>query len=222
MMRKRIIALATVFFTGAMFLKTAAKPTKADRSTKVITKTIVVKTNTVYDGKGQTIVAKGLGDGSQSENQKPIFKLEKGATLINVRIAAPGADGIHCYGDNIVENVIWEDVGKDALTVKGEGTVIVNSGEAYKADDKVFQINKPCTFKVSNFKVDNFGKLIRQKGGTTFKVDIYLKNITASNGKEAIVRTDSKTTQIYYRNLKVENVKKLFMVPSVSQVHQYK
>lgn len=100
--------------------------------------------------------------------------------------------------------------------------MIVNSGEAYKADDKVFQINKPCTFKVSNFKVDNFGKLIRQKGGTTFKVDIYLKNITASNGKEAIVRTDSKTTQIYYRNLKVENVKKLFMVPSVSQVHQYK
>lgn len=49
---------------------------------KVVHETIIVPKNTTYDGKGQRFVAgKELGDGSQSENQKPVFHVEDGATL---------------------------------------------------------------------------------------------------------------------------------------------
>ncbi|BCJ95830.1 pectate lyase C [Anaerocolumna cellulosilytica] len=188
---------------------------------KTITSTIVVKAGETYDGKGETIVAVGMGDGSQNENQKPIFKLEKGANLKNVRIAAPGCDGVHCYGNNTITNVVWEDVGEDALTVKGEGSVTINGGAAYKASDKVFQLNKACTFTVKNFTADGFGKVIRQNGGSTFKCTIYIENCTFKNGKECVARTDSKTTQLYYRNMSTSNVKTNWMFPSSSQIHTY-
>lgn len=44
------------------------------------------------------------GDG-QEEGQDPIFRLAAGATLKNVVIGAPGADGIHCEGNCTLQNV---------------------------------------------------------------------------------------------------------------------
>ena len=89
-----------------------------------------------------------LGDGSQAENQKPVFRLEAGATLKNVIIGAPAADGVHCYGSCNISNVVWEDVGEDALTLKSSGTVNITGGAAYKAYDKVFQINAAGTINI--------------------------------------------------------------------------
>ena len=103
---------------------------------KTITSTIVVKSGQTYNGNGETIICQGMGDGGQGENQKPAFKLEKGANLKNVRIGFPGVDGVHCYGNNIVENVVWEDIGEDALTVKAEGEVQVIGGSAKNGSDK--------------------------------------------------------------------------------------
>lgn len=193
---------------------------KVDAATKTITSTIVVKAGETYDGKGDTIVAVGLGDGGQGESQKPIFKLEKGAKLRNVRIAFPGCDGVHCYGDNVVENVVWEDIGEDALTVKGEGTVEIIGGSARDGEDKCFQINAAGVFKVTNFSATNVGKLIRQNGDTTFKTTIYLDNVTLNGADECVARTDSTTTQLYYSNCKFTNVPKLWVFPSLSQVHE--
>lgn len=196
--------------------------TGATGGTLKITDTIVVKSGTTYDGKGVTIIASGMGDGSQSENQKPIFKLEKGASLKNVNIAAPGCDGVHCYGDNVVENVVWQDVGEDALTVKGEGSVTVKGGSAKYASDKVFQLNAACTFTINNFTAYDFGKVVRQNGGTTFKCIIYIDSCTFDgNGGECIARTDSKTTQLYYRNMTAKGVGTLWKFPSSSQIHTY-
>ncbi|KNY28532.1 pectate lyase [Pseudobacteroides cellulosolvens] len=176
--------------------------------------TIVIKGGETFDGKGQKFWAdkNTLGDGSQKEGQKPIFKLEKGAKLKNVVISAPAADGVHCYGDNLVENVVWEDIGEDALTVKGGGTIEIKGGSAKKGDDKCFQINSSCTFKVSNFTADTIGKLIRQNGGKTFKLAIYLDNVTVKNAKECVVRSDSSSCNVYYRNLKTSNVPKLWIL----------
>jgi len=193
--------------------------TSGGGGTKYITSTIRVNGGT-YDGGGERIIAQGMGDGSQDEDQDPIFRLEN-ATVKNVRIAAPGCDGIHCYGNCRVENVTWEDVGEDALTVKGEGTVTVSGGSARDASDKVFQLNQPCTFTVENFSATNFGCFIRQNGGTSFKCTIYVNNVTLSNGDYG-VRTDATTTQIYYRNLNASNVDNLWRVPNQSsQVHTY-
>jgi pectate lyase C len=191
-------------------------------ATKTITSTIVVDAGKIYDGQGVTIVASGMGDGSQSENQKPIFKLMKGASLKNVTIAYPGCDGVHCYGNNTVTNVVWSDVGEDALTVKGEGYVRVSGGSASYAADKVFQLNKACTFTVENFKATTFGKVIRQNGNTTFTCEIYINNCTFDgNGGECIARTDSSTTQLYYHNMTATGVRTLWRFPSTTQIHTY-
>jgi hypothetical protein len=178
--------------------------------TKTITSTIVVAAGQTYDGGNQTIIAQGMGDGSQAEDQKPVFKLENGASLRNVIIGFPACDGVHCYGNNTVSNVRWPDIGEDALTVKGSestsaGTINVDGGYANKGDDKVFQVNAPCTLRISNFSADTMGKLCRQNGGTTFTMTLYLTNVSLNNVKEAVYRTDSSTSRCYYRNLTVTN-----------------
>ena len=56
----------------------------------------MVEKGQTYDGKGKRLIAgPELGDGSQREDQKPIFKVENGATLKNVVLGAPAADGVH-------------------------------------------------------------------------------------------------------------------------------
>jgi len=199
----------------------AVLTTKA--TTVKITSTIVVNAGQTYDGGGNTIIAVGMGDGSQNENQKPIFKLEDGAKLKNVIIGAPGCDGIHVYGNATLENVTWADVGEDALTVKKgdlSKTVTLINCKAYKAADKVFQINAPCKFVMNNLYVEDFGKVVRQLGGSTFECHIYFNGGTFKNGTN-LARTDSKTTKIYYRNITTSNVKKMWEVPSSSQVIKY-
>lgn len=187
-----------------------------------ITSTIIVKAGNTYDGRGVTIKAVGLGDGSQDEGQKPIFKLENGASLKNVNIAAPGADGVHCYGGCTVTNVVWQDVGEDALTIKSSGTVTINNCKFYKATDKVIQVNAASTLYVNNSSADTMGKFIRQNGGTTFTCTWYLNGVNIKNASECIARTDSSTTKLYYRNLTYSNVGTLWKFPNAgSQVKPY-
>ncbi|MEK3731778.1 MULTISPECIES: pectate lyase [Paenibacillus] len=188
------------------------EPQVAEAAPTVVHETIRVPAGQTFDGKGQTYVANPntLGDGSQAENQKPIFRLEAGASLKNVVIGAPAADGVHCYGDCTITNVIWEDVGEDALTLKSSGTVNISGGAAYKAYDKVFQINAAGTINIRNFRADDIGKLVRQNGGTTYKVVMNVENCNISRVKDAILRTDSSTSTGRIVNTRYSNVPTLF------------
>ncbi len=108
-----------------------------------------------------------LGGGDQSENQPPVLELADGATVSNVIIGSPAADGIHCRGTCTLRNVWWEDVGEDAATFKStraNQTMTVDGGGARRAADKVFQHNGPGTFTIRNFQVEDFGKLYRSCG----------------------------------------------------------
>jgi pectate lyase C len=176
-----------------------------------VTNTVVVRatievTNTVFDG-GCTryIAGPELGDGSQDEDQQPVFRVINGM-LRNVVLGAPAADGIHTEGNVTLMNVNWEDVGEDALTIKRSGTVVIDGGSAFNADDKVFQINAASTFTVRNFFASNGGKLIRQNGGTTFTVSIFINNCRIENMDEAIARTDSPTTTVRMTNTLYSNI----------------
>ncbi|WP_338553531.1 pectate lyase [Paenibacillus sp. KS-LC4] len=179
---------------------------------EVVNATIIVPKNTTFDGQNKVFVANPstLGDGSQAENQKPVFRLEAGATLKNVIIGAPAADGVHCYGNCNIENVTWQDVGEDALTLKSSGTVNITGGGAYKAYDKVFQINAAGTINIKNFKANDIGKLVRQNGGTTFTVTMNLSNSDISKVKDSIFRTDSSSTTGKITNTRYSNVPTLF------------
>ncbi|MEV2234943.1 pectate lyase [Streptomyces phaeochromogenes] len=105
------------------------------------------------------------GDG-QEEGQDPIFRLADGATLKNVIIGKPGADGIHCQGSCNLQNVWWEDVGEDAATFRGgnSATYTVYGGGARKAADKVFQHNGGGKLVVSKFAAQDFKTLYRSCG----------------------------------------------------------
>jgi pectate lyase C len=173
----------------------------------VVNETIVVAENQTYDGECKRFTAgSGLGDGSQDEDQKPVFRVEDGARLINVVLGGPAADGIHTYGDVTLENITWEDIGEDALTIKESGTVVLNGGSAKNGDDKVFQVNAASTFRISNLTASNAGKLIRQNGDTTFKVEIFIDRCDISNMDEGIFRTDSSSSTVSMTNTRYSNV----------------
>lgn len=141
------------------------------------------------DGKLKRYMGTGaLGGGGQDEGQDPLFLLSDGATLENVIVGAPAADGIHCEGSCTLRNVWWEDVGEDAATLKGGSASQVMSiecGGAKKASDKVFQHNGPGTMKIQNFVVEDFGKLYRSCGNckTQHERHVEMKNIDATKGK---------------------------------------
>ena len=169
--------------------------------------TVVVGAGETFDGQGRRYTAgSALGDGSQDEDQKPLFVLEPGATLLNIVLGGPAADGIHCMGDATLRNIVWEDIGEDALTIKGEGTVKLDGGSATNGDDKVFQINAASRFEVSNFKASNAGKFIRQNGDTDFKVEVVIDSCDISNMDEAIFRTDSESSTVTMTNTRYSNI----------------
>jgi pectate lyase C len=98
------------------------------------------------------------------------------------------------------------------MTIKESGTVILDGGSARNGDDKVFQINAPSTFRVSNFKAHNAGKFIRQNGDTTFKIQVFIDQCDISDMKEAIFRTDSATSTVSMTNTRYSRIGKSVFV----------
>jgi pectate lyase len=160
-----------------------------------------------YDGQLKRYAGAGaLGIGGQEEGQDPLFLLSNGATLENVIIGAPGADGIHCQGSCTLRNVWWEDVGEDAATLKGSSgsqVMDIDCGGAKQASDKVFQHNGPGTIRIQNFYVEDFGKLYRSCGncGTQHERHVEINGVEAKDG---LVLAGVNTN--YGDTAKIENV----------------
>ncbi len=140
------------------------------------------------DGGNKRYYASG---GDQAEGQDPIFKLADGATLSNVIIGAPAADGVHCSGSCTLKNVWWLDVGEDAATFKGGSgaTYTVDGGGARKASDKVFQHNGGGTLTIKNFQVSDFGKLYRSCGNCSSqsKRTVVVQNVAVTAPAKSLV-----------------------------------
>lgn len=185
---------------------------KASSNPNVVNDTIVVKKGEVFDGKGQTFTAGNkLGDGGQSENQRPLFILEDGATLKNVVIGDNGADGVHVKGDAKVDNVHWTNVGEDALTIKPnkegkKANVEITNSSAQGANDKIFQLNADADITIDNFKAKDFGSFLRTNGGQRGDWNINLKNITAEDGKYKFVNSDAEGVKLSADNIRLQNV----------------
>lgn len=52
-----------------------------------------------------------------------------------------------------------------------------------------------------NFTASDFDKFVRQNGGKTWKAVICINWANLSGVKEAVVRSDSTTTTVYWRNI---------------------
>jgi pectate lyase len=164
---------AAVVFMGTQ--PACAWPTAAGTDQKVAATIAVSGT---MDGGMKRYVSNGLGDGSQTEGQKPIFMLASGATLQNVIIGAPAADGIHCSGTCTLKNVWWEDVGEDAATLLGTSatqTMTISGGGAMHAADKVFKHDGAGTILINDFCVVDFAKLYRSCGNCSTQPTRHVK-----------------------------------------------
>ncbi|OJD35765.1 pectate lyase [Diplodia corticola] len=96
-----------------------------------------------------------------------VFVLKNGASISNVIIGKNQLEGIHCEGACTLTNVWFRDVCEDAISVLGNGNVLIQGGGAQEAQDKVIQHNGRGTVTVKNFTVVNVGKLYRSCGDCT-------------------------------------------------------
>lgn len=184
----------------------------------VVHKTIVVAAGKTFDGKGKAWKAgKELGDGSQKEGQDPLFLLMPAATLKNVIIAAPGADGVHIMSASgkttTISRCIWANVGEDALTVLKESTsgdVLVDECRFYSGDDKIAQCNGTSTLTLRNCQADKFGRFARSNGAYG-KTDqrayrIHVEGGQFSNGA-AVLKMSSPKAVGTVEGVKTSNVR---------------
>lgn len=184
--RAMIAAAVLAVGVGAAVVSTnfAAADVPPATGEQVVTETIEV--SGVFDGENQRFTGGGaLGDGGQDEGQDPLFRLAAGATLRNVILGSPAADGVHCAGSCTLSGVHWEDVGEDAATFRGtNATVLIEGGSAAGADDKVFQDNRGAggSVTISDFEVSDFGKLYRSCGNCSTQAarTVTMRNITAT------------------------------------------
>ncbi|MFH8294109.1 pectate lyase [Streptomyces sp. NPDC018059] len=202
------LAGAALVTTSLMSSAGAATAWPEDKGEQAVSKTIEVSGS--RDGGLKRYYGSGaLGGDGQNEGQDPIFKLKDGATLKNVIIGSPAADGIHCMGSCTLQNVWWEDVGEDAATFKGTSdgsTYAVQGGGARKADDKVFQFNGAGKLVVNKFQVSDFGKLVRTCGNCSkqYQRDIIVNDtdITAPGKSIVGINTNYNDTAAL-RNIRI-------------------
>ena len=174
-------ALVVAGIGGAHFAAADAPP-----ATGQVTLTETMAVSGTFDGANRRFIGGGdLGGGGQDEGQDPLFQLADGATLENVIIGAPAADGVHCQGTCTLRNVFWEDVGEDAATFRGTGaTVVIEGGGASGAEDKVFQDNRGAggSVTIRDFEVADFGKLYRSCGNCSTQAARFatIENVTVT------------------------------------------
>jgi hypothetical protein len=194
----------------------ACKPWPAATTMETVSATIQV--SGTYDGKLKRFVGSGaLGSGNQDEGQDPLFELADGATLTNVIIGAPAADGVHCKGTCKLQNVWWEDVGEDAATFMGTAasqTMTIDCAGAKKADDKVLQHNGPGTFIVRNFFVEDFGKIYRSCGNckSQFERHVELSDIDAKGGKLLVGINENYKDSAKFKNITIHDTSKKVVI----------
>ncbi len=179
--------------------------------------TRVIPAGVQVDFNGARIKAgPALGDGGQSEGQKPLIRMESGSAIANLELS--GADGIHAMGDAKLDRIKWADVGEDAFTMKGPGHVEVTNSSAFNASDKIFQLNAGGSFKLDNFTADTFGKAVRTNGGKDFPIDISVTRSSFKNGKEAVVRSDAAQVKIHLAGNTLVDTPHDVIAPQAAQV----
>ncbi|WP_024698287.1 pectate lyase, partial [Pseudomonas avellanae] len=216
--------------SGTGSVSDTAGSTEQAGKINVVKDTIKVGAGEVFDGHGATYTAdKSMGNGDQSENQKPMFELAEGAILKNVNLGENAADGIHVKAANekkvTIDNVHAENVGEDMITVKGEGgakvtNLDIKNSSAEGADDKVVQLNANTHLNVTGFKADDFGTLVRTNGGKQFDdMSIALNGIEANHGKFALVKSDSDNLKLATGNIAMTDVKHAYDKTQASTQH---
>lgn len=178
------------------------------RETIAVEQTIVVAAEATFDGDCRRYtVGRGLQRASMGDSdQTPMFRLAPGARMVNVVINSAGVDAIHTLGDAQLNNVSWEAIGDEALTIRESGTVVIEGGSALHAQNAVFQINAASTFRINRLRAFEAKKFIRQNNGTTYRVDVQIDGCDISAMMEGIFRTDSSASRLTMTNTRYSKI----------------
>ncbi|TEA19179.1 putative pectate lyase E [Colletotrichum sidae] len=91
----------------------------------------------------------------------PVFILENGATLSNVIIGAGQVEGIHCRGACTLQNVWFRRVCEDAITLKGNGDVLIQGGGAQTAVENIVRHEGKGTVTIKDYTLVDSYRLYR-------------------------------------------------------------
>ncbi|KAL6238318.1 putative pectate lyase D [Aspergillus navahoensis] len=170
-------------------------PIPESQGSETFKETYTISGNQTFDG-GMKTYGRGVDCSGQSEggDSDAVFMVKDGGTLKNAIIGADQIEGVHCEGSCTIENVWWEAVCEDALSLKtGDGPFTVIGGGAQNADDKVIQHNGGGTVSISGFTAYNFGKLYRSCGNCDemYERHVTLESVTAVSGSASLVGINS-------------------------------
>ncbi|PLB53560.1 pectate lyase [Aspergillus steynii IBT 23096] len=164
-------------------------PLPASKGSVTFDEPKIINGNITFDG-GMKTYGRGVecteGEGGDSD---AVFIIQSGGTLKNAIIGKDQVEGVHCASPCTVENVWWEAVCEDALSLKeGSGPYNVRGGGAQGAQDKlwqqVIQHNSAGAVNIEDFTVYNFGKLYHSCGNcdTMSKRGVTISGVTAIEG----------------------------------------
>ncbi|TYZ67624.1 hypothetical protein PybrP1_010002 [[Pythium] brassicae (nom. inval.)] len=206
---------ATAATTSAAPMPTGTWP--ASKGTVKFDKPFVVKAGKPFDGGMKTYERSNVqctGD-DETGSASAVFLVEPGAILKNVIIGKNQAEGVHCEdGGCTIENVWWDDVCEDALSIKGGSASSVSKvigGGARFANDKVIQHNGYGTVTIDGFYVQDFGKLYRACGDCDSRIQrkVTVSNVYAVNPKTGIVTVNKNyNDEAKLSNIKIKTSKK--------------
>ncbi|CEG48991.1 pectate lyase [Plasmopara halstedii] len=213
------LASVTTFTSGAsMRSEAVAMPDgswPASKGTVYFKEPYRVKKGQTFDGGMKTYARTDIKCAGQQESgwETAVFMVEPGATLKNVIIGKDQMEGVHCdQSDCTIQNVWWNDVCEDALSIKGGTTSSVTKvigGGARSADDKVIQHNGLGTVIIEGFYAQNFGKLYRSCGTCGDKSrTVSLTNILAVDGKVSVATVNKNYgDKATLQNIKIKGKK---------------
>ncbi|GAB9477260.1 hypothetical protein Gpo141_00014323 [Globisporangium polare] len=187
------LALAGFFAASVSALSVPTSKWPASTGTMKFDAPRVIKAGEVFDGKMMTYELSNVVCQGQTESSKDtmVFLVEAGGTLKNAIIGKNQMEGVHCdKHDCTIENVWWDDVCEDALSIKGGSASSVSKvlgGGARYADDKVVQHNGGGKVTIDGFYAEDFGKLYRSCGTCgDVKRQVEISNVLAVNPKVAV------------------------------------
>ncbi|KFA68434.1 hypothetical protein S40285_08189 [Stachybotrys chlorohalonatus IBT 40285] len=154
---------------------------------------IEVASGEVFDGQGvrydrSSYTCAGQNEGGEDDT---VFILRQGATLRNVVIGANQGEGVYCLGGGCtIENVWFEEVCEDAISIKEDAAGVVTriiGGGAFSASDKIIQHNGCGEVEISNFYAEDYGKVYRSCGTCEMcRRVVRVEGVTAYDGGEIV------------------------------------
>jgi pectate lyase C len=171
--------------------------------------TIVVN-KAIHDGECKTYSpGNGLKRAAGETADKPMFRLENGATLKNVIFgeATPYDESIHILNGATLDNIRWLKLQDRAVTIKTAGNVVA-SGISGANGNGLFQVDAASTLNLSNCVMDKMQTVLTQNKNARFNITVFADRCQLSNVSDALFVSESsgsvaKLTNSYLRKADV-------------------